>query len=636
LRRAVLDGHQMGRREPFLYKLVPVVAQMMKRPYPELGETVDRVQGVIQKEEANFFATIDDGLDRIERIFREIQSASRTTVEGGEAAELYQTYGVPPELFEAMATERGLAFDWAGFKHAMAEHGEISGKIAVGVMGDRGPVDAIKRAVKRTEFLGYETTEATATIKGIIAEGELHNEWNKTDEVYPAVVVLDRSPFYGESGGQVGDTGLIEGDGFQFRVTDTQRDAEVILHHGNLVKGKMSTGARVTARVDARRRDGIRRAHSATHVLHYALRKHLGTHAQQQGSKVDDDWLRFDFSNQSPVDDQHLATIAADVQSRVAAAEPVCWETLPLAEARKQGAMMLFGEKYPDPVRMVSMGPSSRAFSRELCGGTHLANTRDIGPFEIITEEGVSAGTRRIVAITGEKAAQYAADVERALHQAAALLDVPPLDVADAVDRLLARQRNLKKQLAGAGGKADGDLPSEPRRAAASPKAALVLAARLLSTAPLDVPHRVEAIVEAVRQLESQLSARKAAGPLSADSLLEKAETIGDTVVVVAEIAAADPNVMRQLIDQVRQKRPSSAVLLACKADEDKVTLVAGISRDLQDRGAHAGKWVAPIAKTLGGGGGGRPDMAQAGGKDATKLPAALEEAKGLIRRMME
>jgi alanyl-tRNA synthetase len=418
-------------------------------------------------------------------------------------------------------------------------------------------------------------------------------------------------------------------------VTDTQRDAEVILHHGQLVKGKLSTGARVTARVDARRRDAIRRAHSATHVLHYALRKHLGTHAQQQGSKVDDDWLRFDFSNQLPVDDEHLATIAADVQSRVAAAEPVRWETLPLAEAKKHGAMMLFGEKYPDPVRMVSMGQSTTAFSRELCGGTHLDNTAQIGSFEIISEEGVAAGTRRIVALTGEKAAQYAADVERALHQAATLLDVPPLEVADAVEHLLARQRGLKKQLAGAGGKPEPDATRGQRQASATSKAALLQTARQLSTSPLDVPHRVQAIVEAVRQLESQLAARKAAGPLSADSLLEKADTIGGAAVVVAEIAAADPNIMRQLIDQIRQRRPSSAVLLASRADEDKVTLVAGISRDLQDRGAHAGKWVAPVAKTLGGGGGGRPDMAQAGGKDASKLPAALEEAKDLIKQMI-
>jgi alanyl-tRNA synthetase len=538
-----------------------------------------------------------------------------------------------------MAAERGLAFDWAGFKDAMAEHGELSGKIADGVMGDRGPIDTVKRAVKRTEFLGYEKTEASALLRNIVAEGELHDVWNKMGEEHPAIVVLDRSPFYGEAGGQVGDTGSIESSGFRFRVTDTQRDAEVILHHGHLIEGTMATGSQVTARVDAARRDAIRRAHSATHLLHYALRHNLGSHAQQQGSKVDDDWLRFDFSNQSPVNDQQLASICVDVEQRIAAGSPIRWQTLPLAEAKKEGAMMLFGEKYPDPVRMVSMGATGQksgdAFSKELCGGTHLDNTRDVGPFEIVSEEGVAAGTRRIVALTGEKAAQYAADLENALNRAASLLDVAPVAVPAAVARLLARQRGLKKQLAGGGAKAAPNESEDPTSGEArDSRTALSQAARLLSTAPLDVPHRLQGIVESVQSLAAQVESRKSRGPLTADSLLEKAAFADQTAIVVAEVPAADPNLMRQLIDQIRQKRPSSAVLLASKA-EDKVTIVAGVSRDLEEQGAHAGKWVGPVAKVLGGGGGGRPDMAQAGGKNPEQLPTALEQAKTLIKEML-
>ncbi|MGD9635331.1 MAG: alanine--tRNA ligase, partial [Pirellulales bacterium] len=367
LRRAVLDGHQMGLRDPFLHQLVPKVAEMMKRPYPELGETVGRVASVIEKEEANFFGTIDAGLNHIDRVFDEMHRDNHVTVNGAVAAELYQTYGVPPELFESLAAEHNLAFDWQGYHAAMEEHGEASGKVQHTVMGARGPIDSLKQALHATEFLGYTATEADAVVKGIIAGASPNDHLcDKMEEIgheNPVRVVLDRSPFYGESGGQVGDMGKLIGDGFEFKVTDTQKDGQLIVHVGHLTKGVLREGAKVKAVVDTARRSGIRRAHSATHILHHALQKNLGTHAQQQGSKVDDDWLRFDFTNLSPVTPEQLATITRDVATHVAAGEPVKWEILPLADARKLGAMMLFGEKYPDPVRMVSMG----TFSRELC-----------------------------------------------------------------------------------------------------------------------------------------------------------------------------------------------------------------------------------------------------------------------------
>lgn len=637
LRRAVLDGHQMGLREPFLYQLVPAVVSAMRVPYPELAETQQRVASVIQKEEANFFSTIDAGLERIERIFVKLGNENRRTVEGAAAAELYQTYGVPPELFEAMASERSLAFDWPGFHRAMEQHGETSGKIAHGVMGDFGPIDAIKRAVKRTDFLGYETTEAASEVKGIVADNQLH------DSIQPSptrelIVVLDRSPFYGESGGQVGDCGWLEGNGARFQVTDTQKDAELILHHGRLVTGELRTGQKLTAKVDPDRRQAIRRAHSATHILHFALQKNLGKHAQQQGSKVDQDWLRFDFTNLAAVEAEQLAAVERDVNDRVAAAEPIACRHLPLAEARLAGAMMLFGEKYPDPVRMVSMGQ----FSKELCGGTHLNNTAEVEAFEIVAEEAVSAGTRRIVALTGAKAKENAAQTETALLSTAAKLGCPPIQVPHAVRRLAQSLRDLKKQLTSgtpAGVSADHPPPaptSKPQLTYSELKAALREAARTLNVSPFDVPSRVQSALDEVQKLRAQLDQASSAGELSADGLLEQARIVGDTRVVIAETTGANPNLMRQLIDQMRKKSNPLAVLLAAGQPDGKVVLIAGITRDLVDRGLSAGTWVGEVAKVVGGGGGGKPDMAQAGGKDLGKLPEAFQVANAIITKLLQ
>jgi alanyl-tRNA synthetase len=641
LRRAVLDGHQMGMRKPFLHKLVPAVAEVMKRPYPELQETVKRVSGVIEKEEANFFGTIDAGLNHVDRVFEQMRRENRVTVDGAVAADLYQTYGVPPELFESLAAEHNLAFDWQSYQQAMEKHGEESGKEKQ-ALWTRGPLDSLKQALHTTEFLGYETTEAEATVKGIIA-GQAPNDHlcDKIEEVghkNEIRVVLDHTPFYGESGGQVGDTGKLVGDGFEFAVTDTQKDGGLIVHKGHLLRGAMREGAKVRAMVDSARRAGIRRAHSATHILHYALQKNLGSHAQQQGSKVDDDWLRFDFTNLSSVDPEQLTKIRADVESRITAAEPVRWEILPLADARKAGAMMLFGEKYPDPVRMVSMG----TFSKELCGGTHLSNTREVEQFEILSEEGVSAGTRRITALTGAKAAERVKLTETALADAAKLLGVTPLEVARAAAALAAQARDLRKQLTGGGGSGGAKPPAavQPRKTAAPPsyeeaKRALSETARLLSVSPLDVPQRLAALQTDVAALEKQLAERGAAGPLSGDRLLESAEDVAGVTVVVTEVPGVDPNLMRQLIDQVRTKSSSSAVLLASRQGDEKVTLVAGISKDLQARKLSAGEWIRPVAAAVGGGGGGRPDLAQAGGKNPAKLPEALQIAKSTIRDMI-
>jgi alanyl-tRNA synthetase len=567
LRRAVLDGRQLGVHEPFLHRLVPMVVQQMKRPYPELTETAERVAQVIQQEESNFFSTIDAGLHRIDQLFAAMRSQARETVAGAEAAEMYQTHGFPPELLETMAAEHNLGFDWEGFHRQMERHGDVSGAGKRGPLFKSGPLDALKKTMSGTHFVGYETTVAPATIVDIVAHDKLCEQLDEVGHAEPIAVILDQSPFYGESGGQVGDAGELVGEGFRFEVVDTQKEDGFILHEGHLRSGVLQAGAQLTARVDMGRRNGIRRAHSATHILHYALQKHLGKHAQQQGSKVDEDWLRFDFANPTALGAEKVAQIEAEVNAQVAAGAKVSWRTMPIAQAREAGAMMLFGEKYPDIVRMVSMGD----FSKELCGGTHLDNTAQVGVFKVIGEESVSAGTRRITALTGSQALTHLRRAEAALAETATLLRVPPTEV----------------------------------------------------------PHRVAALVKELRDLKKH-SSPKATGDVSAEKLLAEAADVGGVRVVVAEVPGADAGMMRQLIDQLRKQASPIAVLLGSR-ETDKVTLVAGISRDLQERGLDAGQWIRGAAEAVGGRGGGKADMAQAGGKRPEKLPEALEIARAAV-----
>ncbi|HZL88080.1 MAG TPA: alanine--tRNA ligase, partial [Pirellulaceae bacterium] len=606
LRRAVLDGHQMGLHEPFLYQLVPTVADLMKVPYPELKESIERVQKGIKAEESAFFGTIDAGLARIGKMFEDMKRKGRMIVSGAEAADLYQTNGVPPEMVESMAAELNYTFDWPGFRKAMEEHGEKSGKIA-DVVFRTGPIEALKKALKETKFLGYESTEASAEIKGIVAADHLCDQLNEIGHASPVQVVLDRTPFYGESGGQVGDTGEIVGEGFLFEVIDTQRDGDLIIHHGHLLRGTMKAGAKVTAKVHKDRRQGIRRAHSATHILQYALQKNLGKDTHQMGSKVEDDWLRFDFGAPG-VDAEQLAVIERDVAAQVSAGEPIKWKFVPLAEARAAGAMMLFGEKYPDPARMVSMG----SFSKELCGGTHLDNTYDVGAFEIVGEEAVAAGVRRITALTGPKALEYSQHTESALREIATKIGCEPLAVPAAVKHLAQQLRELKKHLAAGSrqtpplGPSDATIPMG-HPTSAQIKSALRDTARMLNVAPFDAAARVTAMLVEVQELRQELAERAQSGSLSADSLLERAETIGGAKVIVCEAAGANANLMRQLIDQVRKKASPSAIFLAATEGTDKVVLVAGITKDLVERGLSAGNWVREVAPVVGGGGGGKP-----------------------------
>jgi alanyl-tRNA synthetase len=573
LRRAVLDGHQLGVKEPFLHKLVAKVAELMKSPYPELSETVTAVSSVIEKEEANFLSTLGAGLDRIERIFAEMKSQHRGIVSAAEAADMFQTHGFPPELFETLAAERNLAFDWKGFQEEMDRHGIESGGGQKIELFRHDPLEGLKKAMHGSRFLGYEALEvADAKVVGIIANEQLCDLVDEVDHEQPIVVVLDKTPFYGEMGGQVGDRGVIAGPSFHFEVVDSQVDGGFTLHRGHLREGKIELGATATAKVDTDRRQGISRAHTATHLLHHALQKHLGKHALQQGSKVDDDWLRFDFANPSAVSEEELIRIENEVNAKILAGEPVGHVEMPLDEARGTGATMLFGEKYCDVVRVVSVGE----FSKELCGGTHLKNSAQVGIFKIIGEESVAAGTRRITALTGLGAMEQIRRVQAALRRAAGILKVPPEELPDRIEKLGKELRELKKQ------------------AASGPKAGL-----------------------------------------SVEQLIAAAADVAGVKVVIAEVPGG-PNDLRQVIDQIRRKAAPVAVLLANRQEEEKkVTLIAGLSRDLVERGLDAVAWVKAASALVEGGGGGRPDMAQAGGKLPEQLPAAFEAARKEIEKLL-
>ncbi|MCS7304260.1 MAG: alanine--tRNA ligase [Thermoguttaceae bacterium] len=567
LRRAMLDGYQIGVREPFLYRLVPVVVELMRQPYPELMETAQRVADGIRYEESQFLQVIEEGLPRAERLLEELAAAGHRMVPGKAAFDLLQTHGFPPELLENLASDRAMEFDWDGFRQAKEAHEKVSGA------GQRlgpfvsGPLDVLKKSYSGSEFVGYESLVVEeATVIGLLVGGQLCYELTDIDAKQPAALILDKTPFYGEMGGQVGDTGQISWPGGRFEVVDTQIDSGFTLHVGYLRQGKVGYKDKVRAEVDAPRRAAIRRAHTATHLLHYALRKHLGPQTQQRGSKVEPDVLRFDFNYPKALEPEQLTAIEREVNQLVLAAEPVRWELMPKQQAQKIGAIMLFGEKYPDIVRVVTAGQ----FSKELCGGTHLDNTAQVGLFKIVGEESISAGTRRITALTGMGAWEHIHHMESLLGQTALLLRTSPSEVPMRVQALLQENKQLRKQ-------------------ATTPKQELV---------------RVTELIEQATEL--------------ADGRR----------VITAEVPGADAALLRNLIDQIRRKISSVAVMLGTKQDGEKVLLVAGASRDLVEQGFDCVQWVRQVAPILQGGGGGRPDLAQAGGKLPDKLAEALQAAQ--------
>ncbi|WP_010587022.1 alanine--tRNA ligase [Schlesneria paludicola] len=572
LRRALMEGYLLGKQEPFLSQLVPVIGEMMKNPYPEFRQTIEAVQNGILEEEKQFLRVIESGIGRFRKLVDQAKRDGSPTISGDAAFDLHQTDGFLIELTESLASNDGLTVDMERFKECKEQHKQTSGRgaFANSVMS-AGPLDTLRQS-GGTQFLGYDASDATADVVGIIADGKLVNAFEQHD--VQIAVVLNRSPFYGEAGGQVGDTGTITGHGLEFVVQDTQRDGELLVHIGVLKTGKLAVGAEVQAKIDLSRRAGIRRAHSATHILHHALRKYLGENATQRGSKVQEDELRFDFAHSSGLTHSEVVKIEDEINTRIAEGASISTRLMPIAEARTLGAMALFGEKYPDNVRVVSMGE----FSRELCGGIHLANTGQVGLCRVVRDELVAAGVRRVTCLTGPKALERIRETEALVKEAAALVKGQPDELPRKIEALQAELREAKKQLA---------------------------------------KHSMASLTEAAEQL------------------VAKAETINGVKLVVHNATGYPRESLKEFADRIREKAPSVAVLLALVAD-DKVAFISSVSKDvLVSKGLNASDCVKTAAKVCGGGGGGRPDMAEAGGKDPSKIDAALEAGAAYCRQKL-
>jgi alanyl-tRNA synthetase len=569
---------------------------MMKVPYPELLETTTRVAKVIETEEEHFISTVDSGLEKIAKIFKSVNQSRNREVAGHDIFDMYQTFGFPPELFETMAAEQNFQFDWTGFKREMERHGEISGSTGKNLLFKNDPLESVKKQYGRTEFLGYEADECESKVLAILADGTL------VDAVTSAVgmcgIVLDKTTFYGEKGGQVGDWGCLrpmadrsaeeEKDAvISFVVHDAQVDGELIIHYG---EGDIKVGDQVLASHHPGSRQAIARAHTATHILHSELRDVLGAHAEQQGSKVSEDELRFDFTHHQAVDKITLMEIERNVNTWILNGNEVCLAEMPIDEARKTGAMMLFGEKYPERVRVVSVHCpyqiSTHARSIEFCGGTHVENLSEIGLFKIISEESVSAGIRRITALTGLKAVERVQSEAAIVQQLTTTLKIPTEEIPAKVETLADQVKKLQKQIKTADGKRQ---TGDGRRQTAD--------------------GRWESV------------------SINPDDLIKCAENVGGVKLIMVQLSDMDVNAVRQLLDQIRQKSADAVALLALVSD-GKVNLLAGVGGDLVDK-YSAVELLRRVAPLVGGKcGGGRPDFAQSGGSDAGKLAEVFAEAK--------
>ncbi|MDX1933517.1 MAG: alanine--tRNA ligase [Capsulimonadales bacterium] len=572
MRRAIVAGiRRLGfEQRPFLHEAIPTVIEVMGDAYPDLVERRKAILDAVQQEETLFRRTLQNGLVRLD------EELALGELTGRRAFYLYETFGLPFEITSEIAAERGLSIDRETYDEAEEDARQRSR--AVSELG--GTWEAVSdeakellRSVPLTRFVGYETPETTARILGILAEG---NPVERIIEGQSAEILLDATPFYAESGGQVGDAGSLRGALGGFTVADTVKKNGLWFHRGTVATGTLSVGDGVAAEVDSDRRRDIMRNHTATHLLHKALRSRLGAHVQQRGSLVAPDRLRFDFAHGAQMTPEELRDVENEVNEAILSELPVEIAEKPIEEARQLGAMMLFGEKYGDVVRVVSVGGD---YSREFCGGTHVTNTARIGPFRLVSEGSAAAGVRRVEALTGRGAEAFDLANFDALKRVASLLGVRATDAPEAVERLLA---DLK---------ATRDALTKARQAQSGSRAAqLVESARTLAGLPV--------VVTAVEDVE-------------------------------------DGAALSALVDDVLNRLKSGAVLLAAEID-GKIVFVAKAAKDAVGKGAHAGHLVKAAAQVAGGGGGGRPDFAQAGGKDPDKLGEALAAAEATLTRQLE
>ena len=563
IRRAVRHGNMLGAKETFFYKLVGPLIDVMGSAGEDLKRQQAQVEQVLKTEEEQFARTLERGLALLDE---ELAKLSGDTLDGETAFRLYDTYGFPVDLTADVCRERNIKVDEAGFEAAMEEQRRRAREAS----GFGADYNAMIRVDSASEFKGYDHLELNGKVTALFVDGKAVDAINAGQE---AVVVLDQTPFYAESGGQVGDKGELKGTNFSFAVEDTQKYGQAIGHIGKLAAGSLKVGDAVQADVDEARRARIRLNHSATHLMHAVLRQVLGTHVSQKGSLVNDKVLRFDFSHNEAMKPEEIRAVEDLVNAQIRRNLPIETNIMDLEAAKAKGAMALFGEKYDERVRVLSMGD----FSTELCGGTHASRTGDIGLFRIISESGTAAGVRRIEAVTGEGAiATVHADSDR-LSEVAHLLKGDSNNLADKVRSVLERTRQLEKEL---------------------------------------------------QQLKEQAAAQESA------NLSSKAIDVNGVKLLVSELSGVEPKMLRTMVDDLKNQLGSTIIVLATVV-EGKVSLIAGVSKDVTDR-VKAGELIGMVAQQVGGKGGGRPDMAQAGGTDAAALPAALASVKGWVSAKLQ
>jgi len=566
IRRAIRHGYKLGQKHAFFHRLVEDLARVMGGAYPELVRSAARVGSVLKTEEDRFAETLENGMKVLEGALHGVGSGSFNLLDGETVFQLYDTFGFPVDLTADIARERGVRIDYAGFEAAMErqrERARAASKFRVGA--------GVEYAGGPTEFHGYDTLTLEGTVGGIYVEGTPVEE---IDAGTTAVVVLDRTPFYAESGGQVGDKGELAGANGTFAVEDTQKiQPDVFGHKGRLATGKLRVGDKVLAAVDGAARARTMWNHSATHLMHAALRRVLGPHVQQKGSLVDPDKTRFDFSHNEPMTDEQIREVEALVNREIRRNNDVSARIMKYDDAIKAGAMALFGEKYGDEVRVLGMGD----FSTELCGGTHVRRTGDIGFFKIVAETGVAAGIRRVEAVTGEGALAWVQAREARLVEAAAALKASPDELAQKIAQMQDSVRALERELG---------------------------------------------------RLKSKMASSQG------DELADTAADVNGVKVLAATLDGADAKTLRETLDKLKERLRSAAIVLAA-ADGPKVSLVAGVTGDLTAK-VKAGDLVNFVARQVGGKGGGRADMAQAGGTDAAKLPAALGSVRDWVAQRLQ
>ncbi len=575
LRRAARHGRLLGIKGQFLLYIVDEVVEQMKKGYPELEDNLDYIHKVVQLEENRFHQTLDQGINILQEIIDELRTEGGQTIPGTHVFKLYDTFGFPVELTKEIGEEQGIGIDEAGFKVEMEKQRERARAAHVQRDYSRDQAGLYQELLKNdisSTFVGYEHIEYSSIVVAIIKDHRLVEQISAGEE---GTVILRETPFYAESGGQVGDKGIIAGAEGQFRVDDVRHPAEhIITHKGVLVSGRLKVNQPVSARVQDKTRLDTARHHTATHLLQKALREILGSHVHQSGSHVDAERLRFDFTHFEAMTKEQLLAVEENVNRAIMTNYPVRSRIMGINEAKKQGAMALFGEKYDDMVRVVETGDYM-----ELCGGTHVQFTGDIGLFKLVSEGSIASGVRRIEAVSGQKALEYMGQRDRALDEVSTLLESSWEQSAEQLSRLIERQKSLESELI-----------------------SLKLA-------------KVDQVMEA---------------------LVEKVESIGKVNLLVAEVEElTDAEQLRNLGDRLRDKLSPAIILLGAKT-KDKVILLSMASKDLSKRNIHVGNVIKEVAQICGGGGGGRPDMAQAGGGLPKKLGQALARGREMFALQLE